>query len=296
MAPVAQIAVDAHGQRCAQFQAMASPCSVMADGADDAELLHLGTMAARQAHRIEQKWSRYLPSNLVHCINHANGGPVTVDEETARLLDFAALVWRESGGLFDITSGVLRRAWRFDGSDRVPAAPAVAALLPLVGWDKASWRRPELRLLPGMEIDFGGIGKEYAVDVTLGELAAATTRPVLVNFGGDLAVSGPRRGDEPWRVGIDSGEPTRPAPLVRLSRGAVTTSGDAHRYLLKDGVRYPHILDPRSGWPVMDAPRSVTVAAASCAEAGVLSTLAMLHGATAESFLAERGVEGHVVR
>ena len=274
---------------------MASPCTVLVDGADDAELARLVEIARRSALRIEHKWSRYRDDNIVHRINHAGGAAITVDEETGRLIDYAALLWRESGGRFDITSGVLRRAWRFDGSDRVPDRAAVAALLPLIGWDKVTWQSPALRLAPGMEIDFGGIGKEYAVDVTLRELAAATEKPVLVNFGGDLAASRPRR-DGSWRVGIDSGVAGRPAPLIRLEQGAIATSGDARRFLLKDGVRYPHVLDPRSGWPVMDAPRSVTVAAATCIEAGSLSTLAMLRGAHAEAFLQSRGCDHHVVR
>jgi thiamine biosynthesis lipoprotein len=78
--------------------------------------------------------------------------------------------------------------------------------------------------------------------------------------------------------------------ILDLEHGALATSGDSRRYLLKDGVRYGHILDPRTGWPVPDAPRSVTVAASSCTEAGLLSTLALLNGARAREFLEEQGV------
>ncbi len=268
----------------------------MVDGADDRELARLVAIAEKQALRIEHKWSRYLADNIVHRINNAGGEPVTVDDETARLIDYAALLWRESEGRFDLTSGVLRRAWRFDGSDRVPDAPTVDALMPLVGWDKVDWQAPRLRLAPGMEIDFGGIGKEYAVDVTLRELIAATDKPVLVNFGGDLAASAPHRDGSPWRVGIDSGAPEHAAPMIHLAQGAIATSGDSRRFLLKGGVRYSHVLDPRTGWPVKNAPRAVTVAATTCIEAGTLSTLAMLRGADAETFLRERGVDHHVVR
>jgi thiamine biosynthesis lipoprotein len=75
-----------------------------------------------------------------------------------------------------------------------------------------------------------------------------------------------------------------------LKVGGLATSGDARRFLQKDGVRYSHILDPKTGWPVPGAPRSVTVAADSCTQAGMLSTLAMLKGAQSESFLKEQGV------
>jgi thiamine biosynthesis lipoprotein len=268
-----------------RFTAMASPCEVLVDGARADEVRLVTDVVAAEVRRIERLWSRYREGNVVHRINTAGGRAVQVDEETARFLDYAAQLHAWSEGLFDVTSGVLRRAWKFDGSDRVPTRERVAALLPLVGWDKVSWQAPVLRMPMGMEIDFGGIGKEYAVDRALALARAATDRAVLVNCGGDLACTGPREGGKPWSVGIDTGVGGAAAPLVHLSRGGVATSGDAHRFLLKDGVRYPHVLDPRRGWPVMGGPRAITVAAESCTEAGVLSTVALLHGAGAEDFL-----------
>src|SRR6185503_20193420 len=107
-------------------------------------------------------------------------------------------------------------------------------------------------------------------------------RAVLVNCGGDLACTGPRAGGESWNVGIDTGVPGTRAPLVRLKQGGIATSGDANRFLLKDGVRYPHVLNPKTGWPVTGGPRAVTVAAQSCTEAGALATVALLHGLGAE--------------
>lgn len=269
-----------------RFEAMASPCELLVDGADQASLRQLTRLVADEVWRIERHWSRYLPGNIVDRINRADGRTVVVDEETARFLDYAAQLWELSDGLFDVTSGVLRRAFRFDGSDRLPSVADVEALLPLVGWEKAFWQSPRLTLLPGMQIDFGGIGKEYAVDRGCALAAAAAGLPVLLNCGGDLVASGPRIDGRPWLVGIDTQGIGEPAPVIALQRGGIASSGDVHRYLLKDGVRYPHVLDPRSGWPVTGGPRVVTVVAGSCTEAGVLSTLALLHGAQAESYLA----------
>jgi thiamine biosynthesis lipoprotein len=178
----------------------------------------------------------------------------------------------------------------------VPAADAVDALLPLVGFAKLRWQAPRLDLPVGMELDFGGLGKEYAVDRVFQLIAARTREPFLVNFGGDLRAN---RATSlgPWRVGVERPESERRAALiVELERGALTTSGDARRYLLKQGRRYGHILDPRTGWPVPRSPRSVTVAAASCTEAGLLSTLAMLQGERAEAFLAAQGTPHWVLR
>jgi len=283
------------GGLAGRFAAMASPCEVLVDGANAEELLRVTRAVASEVWRIERHWSRYRHDNVVHRINTAGGEPVTVDAETAQFLDYAARLHAWSGGRFDVTSGVLRRAWKFDGSDRLPPPGQVEALLPLVGWDKVSWQAPVLRMPMGMEIDFGGIGKEYAVDRACAVARAATSRPVLVNCGGDLAATGPRADGQPWIVGIDTGVAEQPAgaapPVVRLAQGGVATSGDANRFLLKDGVRYPHVLDPRTGWPVTGGPRAVTVAAQTCTEAGVLSTVALLHGRDAAQFLDDNGAD-----
>jgi len=278
------------------FTAMACPCEALIDTADEAAAVRAAQAVAGEAWRIEQKFSRYRDDNIVHAINHAEGAAVQVDEETARLLDYAAHCHEISGGLFDLTSGVLRRVWKFDGSDRLPDPAAVREVLKQVGWDKVRWRPPELRLEPGMEIDFGGIGKEYAVDRAARLGAEASGAPLLANFGGDIYATGARRDDQAWSVAIESVERGQGTPVIQLKRGGVTTSGDARRFLLKDGVRYGHILDPRSGWPVKDAPRSVTVLEANCTQAGLLSTLAILQGMGAEKFLKKHRVTHWIMR
>ncbi len=275
---------------------MASPCEVHVDGVDRSTAERVVAIAAGEAARIEAKFSRYRRGNAVDAINAAEGRTLAVDEETARLLNYADELFELSDGKFDITSGVLRRAWRFDGSDRVPSSATVAALLPIVGWDKVRWHEPEITLPRGMEIDFGGIGKEYAVD-----RAAALVRPLsaqcLLNFGGDLLALGPQASGAPWRVGIEAvHEAATAVRHIDLAVGALATSGDARRYLLKDGKRYGHILDPITGWPVVGAPRSITVAAATCTQAGMLATLALLRGAHAEAFLSAQGVQFWALR
>ena len=272
------------------FRAMGSPCELLIEAVGDSDAENIGAIVAAEAWRIEDKFSRYLHGNLVDRINR--GGRVDVDEETAGLIDFAVTLFGLSDGRFDITSGVLREAWTFDGSDRLPPAQQVEAILARVGWDKVSWRRPTIRLPKGMQIDFGGIAKEYAVDRAAGLVRGATAAAALVNFGGDLAAVGAPAAADGWQVGVDA--VNRPGAAVktriRLESGALATSGDARRFLLKDGVRYGHILDPTTGWPVRDAPRSITVAADTCTEAGMLATLAMLHGPKARDFLTRERV------
>jgi thiamine biosynthesis lipoprotein len=273
-----------------RFAAMASPCEVLVEGIGEPLAAKVAAAAETEALRIERKFSRYRDDSVIAAIHAARGRVIEVDAETADLLDYAATCHALSAGLFDITSGVLRAVWRFDGSDRVPEPAAVQALLPFVGWPRVQWQRPRLMLPAGMELDLGGIGKEYAVDRTLALLRqAAPQAALLVNFGGDLAVTGPRASGRPWQVGVERPGGQGAALQLELAAGALATSGDARRFLLKDGVRLGHILDPRDGWPVRGAPRSVTVAAGRCIEAGTLATLALLQGPAAESWLAQQG-------
>lgn len=299
MTPATTLQRTADGWR-GSFGAMASPCEILIEGADESLARSLLEIAQQEALRIEHKFSRYRDDSVIGQLHAARGTPISVDDETAQLIDFCNQCHHLSGGRFDATSGVLRTAWRFDGSDRLPDPELVDALRQRVGWHRVVWQRPWLTLPAGMELDLGGIGKEYAVDRVLALLAARTPLPLLVNFGGDLVVSGRRADGRAWQVGIE--EPDAPAPrppaagVIELSAGALATSGDARRFLLKDGIRYGHILDPRSGWPVQGAPRSVTVAAPTCTEAGMLATFAMLQGAGAEDWLDAQGMPHWVLR
>ncbi len=274
-----------------RFVAMASPCEVLVDTDSRPLARRALAIAADEAQRIERKFSRYRSDSVVARINASNGEAVDVDDETANLLDYAAECHALSEGSFDVTSGVLRRVWTFDGGERVPDPQAVAGVLAHVGWSRVAWARPRITLERGMEIDLGGIGKEYAVDRAAGRVGAELDAPVLVNFGGDLFASGPRRGGRAWIVGVDDPERTgSAAPLrIEIERGGLATSGDARRFVRWQGRRLGHILDPRTGWPVADAPAAVTVLAGTCLEAGTLATLAILHGSRARTFLEGEG-------
>ncbi|MEI6640719.1 MAG: FAD:protein FMN transferase [Novosphingobium sp.] len=278
-----------------RFTAMGTPCEVQVETRNSKLATELARIGEAEARRIEEKYTRYKPTGIVWAINNAGGQPVEVDEETAGLIDYAGQVHALSEGRFDVTSGVLRRAWKFDGSDRVPDAEQVAALMPLIGWGKVRWERPRLTLPPGMEIDLGGICKEYAVDRAAMAMMAQGDCPALVNFGGDLRTTRAKANGR-WAVAIESLDPAKAAGgLLHIGEGAIATSGDAKRFLLRGGKRYSHILDPRTGWPVEGPPRSVTVAARTCVQAGTLSTLAMLLGPGAEAFLKAEKAEAWVL-
>jgi len=290
--PEEGLIVDDRGENllAVGFTAMASACEVLLPAMSSHAALAIGEVAAQEAWRVEKKYSRYRDDSVTAWIHGNRGTVVELDAETTSLLDFAQQCFELSEGLFDITSGVLRHAWTFDGSDRIPDPASIERLLPSVGFNKLRWDPPLLMLPDGMELDFGGIGKEYAVDRAFDLLAARDWTPFLVNFGGDLRANRPPS-HGPWQVGIERPDAERDAiMLLDLEHGALATSGDSRRYLMKDGVRYGHILNPRTGWPVPRSPRSVTVAASSCTEAGLLATMAMLRGDRARAFLDEQGV------
>ena len=260
------------------FRAMAAENEIQLHAAD-ALAARASAAAIAEVARIEAKYSRYRADSVLSRINaQAGGEPVAVDHETRMLLQYADTCYRQSGGLFDPTSGVLRRAWRFDGG-ALPDERALAETMRLVGWERVQVTAEHVRLAaPGMELDFGGFGKEYAVDRAARVLRDAGIASGLVNLAGDVAILGPHPDGTPWRVGIR--HPRRAQALIAtlpVMSGAIATSGDYERYIEVDGVRHCHILDPRTGRSARGF-RSVTVHAPSCLVAGSASTIAMLKG------------------
>ena len=276
-----------------EFSAMASACDVRIAGLSRRKAARLAALAIAEVRRIESKFSRYRAASVVSRINAAagSGEAIRVDAETAHLVDFAAGLHATSNGLFDITSGTLRKAWDFR-AQRFPRPGDFEALLPLVGWDKVRWNGKTIELpLPGMELDFGGFGKEYAADRAATLLQENGVRHGMVNLGGDIRLIGPRVGGQPWMLGIqDPRAEDRLLAQLSLRSGALATSGDYERYFERDGVRYCHVLDPRTGWPV-SAWRSVSVVAPACLAAGALTTVAMLKGDEALAFLDAQNVD-----
>ena len=252
-----------------------------------------------EARRIELKFSRYRESSVISEINrNAGRTPVAVDEETDMLVESALDLAALTGGRFDPTVGALRRAWDFK-SGRVPSRDEVSALLPLV--DSAAVSRRDRTVFlrrAGMEIDLGGVGKEYAVDRAAELLRAEGIRAAIVNFAGDIRTIGSRGDGRPWKVGVlDPRDRGRCRFAVRtLADAGVATSGDYERGFTKDGVRYHHILDARTGWPARGV-ASATVIAASAFRAGQFATAAFLFGAEAGLALLEEtpGVEGALI-
>ncbi|MCX8517910.1 MAG: FAD:protein FMN transferase [Rhodoferax sp.] len=276
------------------FVAMVSPCSIQIDGQNEAAMRQAAAEAIAEVQRIEKKYSRYLPDSVISHINQQAGqAAIEVDRETNQLLDFADALWQMSDGLFDITSGALRRAWNFR-QPRLPDAAQLQDALACVGWQHVERQGTGVRLAQvGMELDFGGFGKEYAADRAAAILQSHGIRHALVNLGGDLHALGGRGLPElqaaPWNVQITHPRPApnaaaAPLACLSLALGGLATSGDYERYFLHQGKRYCHVLNPKTGWPVSHW-QSISVLASNTTTSGALATIAMLKEDAAVAWL-----------
>lgn len=271
------------------FKAMANPCVIMVEHNDTglAEQA-IATMAA-EVWRIEKKYSRYRPDSSLSKINSAKGAPVPIDSETHSLLLLADVLWHESKGFFDLSSGVFRKLWTFDSNQKIPSDEKIAKVLHKVGWDRIQYNHTDITLPKGMQIDFGGIGKEYAADCCAALAPENIGSHVLVNLGGDIVAKGPRADNSSWQVGIEhkngGGNVWKTVPL---RGGAIATSGDVYKSVVINGQRYGHIINAKTGYPIFDAASTITVAAPNCSEAGMLTTLAILKGVSATDFLTKQ--------
>ena len=255
--------------------------------------------AENEALRIERKFSRYREESVVSKIaQNAGRTPVAIDEETVALIESALDLARLTGGKFDPTAGVLRRAWDFK-VPRVPRRDEIATLLALVDHRAVSVRDGTVFLRrAGMELDLGGVGKEYAVDRVADLLVAMGVNSAIVNFAGDVRTIGGRGDGKPWSIGVaDPRDSLRCRFAVRLIGGAgVATSGDYERCFVHEGVRYHHLLDATTGYPARGV-ISATVVAASAFLAGRIATAAFLLGTRDGLTLLESlpGIEGSLI-
>ena len=274
-----------------RFDAMGSGCEVVIVAETKKDAQSIAGCAIEEVSRIERKFSRYRSDSIVSRINAAAGLDwVECDEETLSLFQYADTLFESSAGLFDITAGVLRHAWDF-GSAVVPDNGVLTRQCSLINWQSVERQGNSVRMpLAGMELDFGGFGKEYAADRAAALIHGKGVRNGYVNLAGDIRVVGPKPDKSPWLIGIqDPRHKSRTIASIPLFTGALATSGDYERFFEVDGHRYCHIIHPLSGYPVTYW-RSVTVIAPLAITAGSYSTIAMLKGADGLAFLENSGM------
>jgi thiamine biosynthesis lipoprotein len=288
-----------------QFSSMGCPCEIRLYAKLPSQAARAIGAAISEIDRLDKKYSLYRGDSLLSKINRTagSGQRVRIDTETALLLDYAEQEYQLSEGLFDITAGALWRVWDFHANG-LPHKAAISAALRLTGWRNVKWQKPYLNLPePGMALDLGGVAKEYAADCAAAILLQHDIQHGLVDLGGDISVSGGHPNGDGWSVGIKKpAAPDQSFATIELQSGGLATSGDYERFIEANGIRYGHIINPDTGWPV-NGYASVSVQASSCLAAGAISSIAMLkgkpdgHGFLRDTGLAFLGIdhEGRVI-
>jgi thiamine biosynthesis lipoprotein len=250
--------------------------------------------------RLESLLSNYRPDSDVSRINAAAGHRVNVSDETIETIGYALKAAELSDGAFDPTVGALGRLWGYSSElERVPEKDAVAKFLPLVDYRAVSVDRAVMEAgldRKGMAMNLGGVAKGYIAGKAVSALREAGVERGIVKAGGDMFVFQGEGAERPFIIGIQDPRGKGALGAVRLLNGAVSTSGDYERYFIKDGVRYHHILDPKTGYPARGV-MSVTIVAEDPAMADALSTAVFVMGRVRGMALIERldRVEGVIV-
>ena len=248
-----------------KFIAFERQCEVQFENSVQKLAKELFEIIYSEAIRISDKYSPSSTSNIMSRINRGTAESIIVDEETAGLLDFADACFTLSDGRFDISC---------------------VALQPLInephisqksGWNKIRWDSPRLRLLQGMKLNFSAIDKEHAADRCMALASEISSIPILINLGGNILANKPHSSTNDWWIDI----PTNQSEIqpLQIDAGGVATACSYSDRLYYDG---------RNGHPFTSLHKSITVAADSCTEAGMLATLAMLYGDKAKAFLIQQ--------
>lgn len=285
------------------FKAMGSPCQLwlQTDTAAQAHLLYQKCLA--RIRQLEQRYSRFRSNSLISRINqHAGSGKKTaIDHETFALLQYANQCYQESEGLFDITSGVLNHAWDFYHHNHqcystqmlTRIRRKLESLLPLVNWPAVEWNEHFVYLPQcGMQIDFGGLVKEYAADCVY-SLCMRKVSGGFINMGGDIRLLNQTPLPQPLPIQITIPPVARASDKQRyrqvlINYGALASSGDYERYIIIGQRRYGHILNPQTGWPVTSL-NAVSVIAPYCIMAGSMATISLLKGKHGIAWLQSSG-------
>lgn len=276
-----------------EFKAMGSPCEFRLYVENVLVAANAIQSIAAEIYRLEEKYSRFKTNNYLYHVNQAaeKGESIVVDEEFLSLLDFADTCYQQSDGLFDITSGALRKVWDFD-STKKPEQILIDEMQSSIGWQYVARKDNRLSFLrKGMQLDFGGIVKEYAVDRAAVICKEHGIHYGLIDMGGDIQVLGPHPTGKPWLIDIRHPRNTQSSfATIALQQGALASSGDYERCIDIDGEKYSHILSPKTGWPIRGL-AAVSVVATQCVLAGSACTIAILKEKTGILWLDDLGID-----
>ncbi len=243
-------------------------------GGDEALLEHLEA----RVRDLEARWSVTAEDSEIYALNR--DGEAELSPETELLLDAALGICRRTDGALDITVYPVLRAWGFTtGEYSVPDEETIAALLPLVDYTKVDYGGRNACVPKGMELDLGSVAKGFTGgDILADYLKGHGVTSALLDLGGNIQAVGAKPDGSPWRIGIRNPAGEGNIGVVEVDNQAVVTSGGYERYFEQDGVRYWHILDPKTGKPARSGLVSVTVVGDSGVLCDGLSTALFVMG------------------
>lgn len=241
--------------------------------------------------RLDSLLNYYSETSLVTELNRT--GRVTAPGDIVYLVNVCDSVSRSTGGLFDITVAPLLQTWGFyEGKRRVPSPEEIARAKQFVGYKRIHQAGDTIMLEPGVKVDFGGIAQGYAADRAALILRQRHVKSAIIDIGGEVLTIGRSPQGRPWRVGIRNPRGKGIIETLEIEDRGVSTSGDYEKFFIIDGGRYPHIINPITGWPAQDF-ASVTVITDNATHADALSTAVAIMGAEKGiAFLELQGIRG----
>jgi len=234
--------------------------------------------------RVDSSLSLFNPQSTLSRINR--GETDAADAMLTEVFETARKVSDATDGAFDITVAPLVNAWGFGfKTDSLPSSERIDSLRALVGYKQVSLRNGKIKKArPDVMLDLGAVAKGFAVDRVAQMLRKHGVRDYMVEIGGEIVVSGKNAAGEKWAIGVE--RPVDNALAVNdslqatlaLTRGALATSGNYHNFYIKDGKKYAHTIDPRTGYPAESGMLSASVYAPNCSTADAYATALMVLG------------------
>jgi len=243
--------------------------------------------------KVDRSMSTYKDESEISRFNRLSVGQTQkISSEFAEVIRISQKIWHQSNGAFDPTIGPLVDLWGFGPVDRegqVPSSESIEQVLSNVGFESIILEDLTLSKLAPVALDVSAVAKGYAVDLVANHLEMLALPDYLVEIGGEIRVSGTNPDGQPWRIALEQPQLFAAVDrVIEISDIAIATSGDYRNYFEKDGVRYSHTIDPRTGMPIRHKLASVSVIAESCAEADAWATALSVMGAVESKKLANQ--------
>ena len=264
------------------FQAFGTRCKVKYSACESIDFEFASQKVVNWVQEFEQRYSRYLENSWLSLVNASAGiKPIPLTEKDALVLRAGSFAFFQSNQTIDPSCLPLTALWqKAKDKNQLPQEHEISEAKELVNWQNVQISEDEI-FLPkhGMGLDFGGFGKEFAVDQVSEKLKSLSCKNYLIDFGGDIFAAGYSSEDSRWKVGIEAPEEReKPAFVLTLSNQALATSGNYRKYFDLKGNRYGHTIDNRTGYPTIHSEISASVISPSCLKSGIISTSCLMSG------------------